>query len=311
MTAATRTSTCTGGSHRTLRLSASGTAEVAAGGAPKAVRGRADARVRALALAPSTSVAGVHTCRWIARLREAIDRRAFVLHYQPIVSLHDGRVSHYEALLRLADGPNGELTAPGSFLPAAEACGLIVEIDRLVIDEAISLLSAELSDRSTPVAVNLSALSVCAEGTLRHVERLLARYGVAPERLIFEVTETAAMKDMERARAFCTEVRRLGCAVALDDFGSGFGSFRYLKRLPFDYLKIDGDFVRGLTRCRDDQLVVQALVRVAKGMGKRTIAEFVGDGETMQLLRSYGVDHGQGFGIGRPCAPLELFAAAA
>lgn len=265
----------------------------------------------AASLAASTSVAGIHTGAWAARLRDAIENRLFLLHYQPIIGLHDGRVSHYEALLRLADGPRGELVAPGDFLGAAERCGLIVEIDRMVLDEAIALLGAELADRRTPVAVNLSALSVAGEGTLAHLARLLRRHEVDPRRLIVEVTETAAITDMAAAQAFCEDVRALGCAVALDDFGVGFGSFRYLKRLPFDYLKIDGDFVRGLVDSHNDQLVVQALVRVAQGMGKRTIAEYVGDQRTVRLLRTYGVDFGQGFGIGRPRAPLELFAAAA
>ncbi|MHB2000298.1 MAG: EAL domain-containing protein [Solirubrobacteraceae bacterium] len=262
-------------------------------------------------LAASTSVAGVHTGPWIPRLREAIARRSFVLHYQPIVSLADGAISHYEALLRLADGPQGKLIGPGSFLPAAERCGLVRGIDRLVLAEAIALLGAELAERRTPVAVNLSALSVAGKGTLELIEALLAEHRVEPERLIVEVTETAAIADMKRAAAFCAALRSLGCGVALDDFGSGFSSFRYLKRLPFDYLKIDGDFVRSLTRSRDDQLVIQALVRVARGMGKRTIAEYVGDEQTIELLRSFGVDYGQGFGLGRPRAAAETFAVAA
>ena len=245
------------------------------------------------------------------RLRDAIAHRRFVLHYQPIVSLRDGGISHYEALLRLIDGPDGELLPPGAFIAAAERTGLIREIDRLVLGEAISLLGAELAQRRTPVAVNLSALSVTGDGTLQLIEALLAEHGVEPARLIVEVTETAAITDMERASRFCAGLRELGCGVALDDFGSGFSSFRYLKRLPFDYLKIDGDFVRALTRSRDDQLVVQALVRVARGMGKRTIAEYVGDDETIELLRSYGVDHGQGFGIGRPRDAVEAFSVAA
>lgn len=261
--------------------------------------------------APSTSVAGVHTGPWIARLRDAIAKRRFVLHYQPIVSLADGRISHYEALLRLADGPAGELLGPGSFLPAAERCGLIRDIDRLVLAEAITLLGAEPAVRRTPVAVNLSALSIVGDGTLGLIESLLYEHGVEPQRLIVEVTETAAITDMERARQFCAGLQELGCGVALDDFGSGFGSFRYVKCLPFDYLKIDGDFIRSLTSTPNDQLVVQALVRVARGMGKRTIAEYVGDEATIELLRSYGVDYGQGFGIGRPRDAVEIFAAAA
>ncbi len=125
---------------------------------------------------------------------------------------------------------------------------------------------------------------------------------------MIEVTETAAISDMARAKAFCAGVQALGCAVALDDFGAGFGSFQYLKHLPFDYLKIDGGFIRGLTRSRTDQLVVEALVGVVRGLGRRTIAEFVADRPTMDMLRSFGVDYAQGFEVGRPQAAMPLAA---
>lgn len=258
-----------------------------------------------------SSQAGLHPRPWLARLRNALAEGLFVLHYQPIVSLYDGAVSHHEALLRLADEPEGQLIAPSMFLPAAERYGLVRHIDLMVLGQAIALMGAELADRRTPVAVNLSALTVTSPGTLAHVEGLLCLHGVDPGRLILELTETAAISDMARASDFCRGIQALGCAVALDDFGAGFGSFRYLKRLPFDYLKIDGDFVRALPGSHKDQLVVQALVRVAKGMGKRTIAEYVGGSETVRLLRSYGVDFAQGFAIGRPLASVEAFAAAA
>jgi EAL domain-containing protein (putative c-di-GMP-specific phosphodiesterase class I) len=135
---------------------------------------------------------------------------------------------------------------------------------------------------------------------LAHISRGLDRHGVDPGLLVIEITETAAISDMARARAFCEGLSALGCAIALDDFGAGFGSFQYLTRLPFDYLKIDGSFVRALPRSRSDQLVVQALAGLARGMGVRTIAEYVTDRATLQLLRSYGVDYAQGFELGRP-----------
>lgn len=282
-----------------------GARELASAGRPALSR-RYPARESAF-----SSQAGLHLRPWLPRLRRALAEGMFVLHYQPIVSLREGTVSHHEALLRLADGEDGELTPPSSFLPAAERYGLVREIDRMVLGQAICLMGAELADRHTPVAVNLSALSVTDPRTLSHIERLLAEHGVAPARLILEVTETAAISDMTRASDFCRGVQRLGCAVALDDFGAGFGSFRYLKRLPFDYLKIDGDFVRALPRSPKDQLVVQALVRVAKGMGKRTIAEYVGGQDTIALLRAYGVDYAQGFAIGRPMESVQAFAQAA
>lgn len=268
-------------------------------------------RVGGQAAASLCSPTGLYSAPWLARLRHAISAELFVLHYQPIVALDGSGTSHHEALLRLADRADEKLVPPSSFLPAAERSGLIRDIDRMVLSAAIRLLGGPLADRVAPVAVNLSALSVTSEGTLSYIASLLELHGVSPRRLIVEVTETAAISDMARAEEFCRGVREMGCAVALDDFGAGFGSFRYLKRLPFDYLKIDGDFIRALPRSEKDQLVVQALVRVAKGMGKRTIAEYVGDSETISLLRSYGVDCAQGFGVGRPMGQIEAFAGVA
>ncbi len=150
------------------------------------------------------------------------------------------------------------------------------------------------------VAINLSALSVTDPAMLAYVERCMHSQGADPSRLVIEITETAAISDMDRARTFCQGLAALGCDVALDDFGAGYGSFHYLTQLPFDYLKIDGSFVRGLTGSRNDQLVVQALVGIAQGMGVRTIAEYVTDRPTLTLLRRYGVDYAQGFELGRP-----------
>jgi len=258
-----------------------------------------------------SSAAGLHRRPWLARLRRALENDSFVLHYQPIVSLADGRVSHYEALVRLADEPGERLVAPGMFLPAAERYGLIQEIDRMAVSRAVAVMGRELIGRATGIAVNLSALSITDRGMLAHIELELERNRVDPSRLVLEVTETAAISDMARARALCEGAQALGCAVALDDFGVGFGSFSHLKHLPFRYLKIDGDFIRGLPASPRDQLLVRALVEMARGMGKQTIAEFVGDEATMRLLRSYGVDYAQGFEVGRPCGAPDAFAVAA
>lgn len=258
-----------------------------------------------------SSPAGLHRRPWLARLRRALDEDLFTVHYQPIVSLADGRPSHYEALVRLADEPAGRLVAPGRFLPAAERYGLIREIDRLVLARVAALLGdrrvgrrgAWRGDASSGVArigVNLSALSVTDPAMLAHISCCLDRHGVDPSRLVIEITETAAISDMDRAQSFCRDVSALGCEVALDDFGAGFGSFQYLKHLSFDYLKIDGGFIRALPSSPKDQLVVQTLVSLAQGMGVRTIAEYVTDRATLELLRGYSVDYAQGFELGRP-----------
>jgi len=244
----------------------------------------------------------------VARLRRALERERFELHFQPIVSLREGGISHYEALLRLADGPNGELTAPALFLPAAERYGLIREIDRMVLARVVRLLARDTAMGGAAIAMNVSALSVTDPGMLAYIAAVLARYEVAPERLAIEITETAAISDMERARAFCAGVLDLGCSLALDDFGAGFGSFQYLKQLPFSHLKIDGGFIRELPSSRTDQLVVRALARIVRGMGRETIAEFVGDEATVAMLRAYDVDYAQGYQLGAP-APLHAEAA--
>jgi len=249
------------------------------------------------------SPAGLHGGPWLSRLRRALDRDRFELHYQPIVSLRDGRVSHYEALLRLADEPGGALLAPGAFLPAAERYGLIREIDRMVLARVARMLGRDPAMAGVTIAINVSALSVTDPTMLRFIASTLARHELEPPRLAIEITETAGISDMERARHFCAGVLDLGCALALDDFGAGFGSFQYLKQLPFSHLKIDGDFIRELPESRTDQLVVRAIARIVRGMGRETIAEFVGDERTIAMLRAYDVDYAQGFQIGAP-APL-------
>jgi EAL domain-containing protein (putative c-di-GMP-specific phosphodiesterase class I) len=247
-----------------------------------------------------SSPAGLHGRPWVARLRRAIELDLFVLHFQPIVSLADGSVSHHEALLRLHEDPEGELIAPGRFLPAAERYGLIGEIDRMVLGKVAAMLGSEPALSDATIAVNVSGLSVTDGSMLRWIDRTLARHHLDPARLAIEVTETAAISDMRSARVFCAGVLELGCGLALDDFGAGFGSFQYLKQLPFSHLKIDGDFIRNLPSSHTDQLVVRALARIVRGMGRETIAEFVGDEPTLSMLRAYDVGFAQGFAVGRP-----------
>jgi EAL domain-containing protein (putative c-di-GMP-specific phosphodiesterase class I) len=253
------------------------------------------------------SPAGLQRRAWLGRLRRALAEERFVLHYQPIASLSDGSVRHHEALVRLADRPDGRLVAPGAFLPAAERYGLVRDIDRLVLDRVLAILARDGGGESgVRIAVNLSALSLTDEHMLAYIEQRLERHHVSPSRLVIELTETASICDMERARTFCRGVRELGCAVALDDFGAGFGALHYLKHLPFNYLKIDGSFITDLPREPHDQLVVRALVALARGMGSCTIAEFVGDEPTRALLAELGVDYAQGFHVGRPRASAPL-----
>jgi len=239
---------------------------------------------------------------WPSRLRRALDEDMFELHFQPIVCVRDGSVQMSEALVRLLDSSGGPPVRAAEFLPAAERFGLIRELDRMVLDKAAALVAGEWPAEQA-IAVNLSAVSVADEQMPRVFERVLARHGADPARLVVELTETVAITDMARARAFCTRAEALGCAISLDDFGAGCGSLQYLKHLPFSYLKIDGSFVSGLVASRIDQLVVRALVGIVRGLGRRTVAECVGDEPTMDMLRDFGVDYAQGYAIGAP-APL-------
>jgi EAL domain-containing protein (putative c-di-GMP-specific phosphodiesterase class I) len=148
--------------------------------------------------------------------------------------------------------------------------------------------------------VNLSGKSIGDPAVAALIEDAIESASIDPSRLVFELTETAAIANIEEAKAFARRLQARGCGLALDDFGAGFGSFYYLKSLPFDYFKIDGDFIRDLVASPMDRLVVAAIVGIAKGMGKKTIAEFVADDDTTRLLVASGVDYAQGYHLGRP-----------
>jgi EAL domain-containing protein (putative c-di-GMP-specific phosphodiesterase class I) len=195
------------------------------------------------------------------------------------------------------------LIPPSSFLPVAEHLGLIVQIDRWVTRRAIDIL-AEHGARGSDLRleVNLSALTIGDEELLEIVKQRLHETGVAPDRLIFEVTESAAIAQFGRAVEFVERLTVLGCRFALDDFAPGFGSFYYLKHLEFDFLKIDGEFVEHCARNETDRILISAVVQIARSMGKRTIAESVTSNETAEVLARLGVDYGQGFQFGKPAS---------
>jgi diguanylate cyclase (GGDEF)-like protein/PAS domain S-box-containing protein len=238
---------------------------------------------------------------WLGRVRWAIEERAFELFAQPIVDLRGSSDPMYEVLLRLRE-ENGELISPSTFLSIAERVDLVQEIDRLVIDETI----AALHRASSPVslAVNVSGKSVGDPELLAMIDRRLKQSGVAPSALVIEITETAAVAQIEQARAFATELQRLGCRLAIDNFGAGFGSFTYLKHLPFDFLKIDGEFVAGAVHSRADAVIVDAVRHMAHGLGRAVIGGHCTDASLVDFLRVQGVDYAQGYHLGRP-APLE------
>jgi PAS domain S-box-containing protein len=233
------------------------------------------------------------TLAWIGRIRDAIDEDRFVLFSQPIVPLAGGEPAQ-ELLLRMV-GPNGETILPGSFLPVAERYGLIAEIDRWVIGQAVRMAAG-----GGRVEANLSAGSIGNFDLLPLVERELRQAGVDPTKLVFEITETALMENAEAGEAFARGLAEIGCQIALDDFGTGFGSFTYLKTLPITYLKIDVDFVRDLATNEANRRLVRGTVAMAREFGYKTIAEGVEDAAGLALLEEYGVDFAQGNHLGPP-----------
>jgi diguanylate cyclase (GGDEF)-like protein/PAS domain S-box-containing protein len=245
-----------------------------------------------------------------SRLRRALAEERFVLHCQPVWNLAERRIEMYELLIRMRDETGNRLIAPNTFLYAAERFGLIAAIDTWVVSQAVRLIAAQAREgRRHVLSVNLSGRSIGDPAVDAHIDRELRDSGIDPSCLVFELTETAAIGNIEAAIAFSQRLQSRGCRFALDDFGAGFASFYYLKRLPFDFLKIDGDFVRGLPGHAIDQLVISAIVTIARGMGKETIAEFVTGQETGDLLKATGVDHVQGYHIGRPAPVEEVLAA--
>lgn len=194
---------------------------------------------------------------------------------------------------------SGEIILPGSFLPVAEHYGLIAEIDRWVVVQAVRLAAC-----GHRFELNLSAATIGHLDLLSIIEQQLRETGANPANLVFEITETALMHNVEAGEVLARGLTSMGCQFALDDFGTGFGSFTYLKRLPITYLKVDVDFVRDLATNRNNQHLVKAIVGLARDFGFETIAEGVEDAETLALVKEYGVNFAQGFHLGRP-APVD------
>jgi diguanylate cyclase (GGDEF)-like protein len=245
-----------------------------------------------------------------ARIRDALTQNRLRLATQPIRSLADGGIERYELLLRMT-GESGELLPAASFIEVAERSGMVQELDRWVVARALEMM-AERQRAGSPVSLhmNLSGASMTDLSVLEFIERRLDEGEADPARCTFEITQTARVEDYDTAAGFADRLTEFGCEVAIDDYGAGFGPFAYLKKVPFDVIKIDGAFVSDMSHNDADQLVVKAIVEIARGLGKRTIAEFVEDEETRTLLQEYGVDMAQGYHLGRPADAAEMLAAA-
>jgi EAL domain-containing protein (putative c-di-GMP-specific phosphodiesterase class I) len=245
--------------------------------------------------------------QWIARLTDAIEEDRFALFHQVITPLGDDEGDDemkYEILLRLKE-TDGGLISPGEFIAAAERYKLMPSIDKWVVAAACRYVaSARQNGISTPViCVNLSGASLADDALLDHMLLMFERYEVSGSHFCMEITETSAIQNFSRAISFMTRLRDAGATFALDDFGNGFSSFSYLKRLPVDYLKIDGSFVKDIQNDPIDLAMVQAVNNIGHTMGMKTIAEYVHNLEIADMLRDVGVDYAQGFAISRP-SPL-------
>lgn len=247
---------------------------------------------------------------WHERVQRAFEEQQFVLFGQPIVDIPTGRVTQYELLLRMIDA-EGNVVTPGAFLGVAERSGLIERIDRWVIGEAARVIRrAQRRGVDVRVQINLSSRALLQPELLDALRSEIVDAGIAPSALIIELTETSMVANIDDAVDFLAALKAIGFGVALDDFGVGFSSFSNLKHLPVDYLKIDGSFIRDLARDTTDQQLVRAIVQVARALDMRTIAEFVEDAESLELLRAYGVDFAQGYHMGEPRPFGELVDAA-
>jgi diguanylate cyclase (GGDEF)-like protein len=234
--------------------------------------------------------------QWREQIESALREDRFELHFQPIVEIASGRTNHLEALLRMRDLKGG-IVYPDRFIPVAEKTGQIRSIDRWVLNHALELMGRQTDLK---LAINLAASALQDPSLLPDLELLLDRFGVLPQRVSFEVTESAAIESLTHAKHLMSGIQRLGCRFALDDFGSGYASYAYLRELPVDQLKVDGAFVRNLAANREDRIFVKAIADMAHSMGKTVTAEYVENRATFEIVAELGVDYAQGFYCGRP-----------
>lgn len=263
-------------------------------------------RIQVFNAADSETIRRSGEMNWVARINRAFDENRFRLHWQPIEALQPGpdNIHHGEILLRMVDD-EGLLVPPATFLPAAERYNLMPRVDRWVVQQSLRWL-VDHPLKTQCGSINLSGQSLSDEQLLDFVFAELAHTGIDPGRVCFEITETAAIANLTKAIRFIAALRERGCRFSLDDFGSGLSSFGYLKNLPVDFLKIDGGFVRNITRNPIDRAMVSAINNIGHVMGLATIAEFVESEEIKILLTAQGVDFGQGHGIALP-VPLETY----
>ena len=264
---------------------------------------------------------------WSSRIRAALENGDFELHYQPILSMADinlsnlpaqdgaiwqshlndnGGAFHYEVLGRMR-GENGELFYPSAFMPTAERFNLMMDLDMWVIENALKEVAVSGNPRGkVALSINLSGHSLDDDEAQSKIIHLLQKYNVPPSSIVFEITETSAIANLDQANGFIRELCAVGCRFSLDDFGSGFCSFAQLKNLPTNLVKIDGQFVKSMARGATDRAIVTAMNDVAHSLGRYTVAEYVESPEVIRLLKICGVDKVQGNYISPPLTELPV-----
>lgn len=245
-----------------------------------------------------------HSINTSQKVRKAIIEDRMTLYFQPIFDIKNNRISYYEALVRLIE-PDGKIIGPNNFIPALEAAGEMHLLDRWIIKLAIHKLKhyPEL----THIAINLSAQAFKDDNLVPTIMENLNATGVDPKRITFELTESASLFNLHITQRVITELHKLGCSFSVDDFGSGFSSFAYLKVLPADYIKLDGSFIQNLHHDKIDQTLVKSMIQVIQALGKKAVAEYVENEAILNILKAMGIDFVQGYHIGHPLPVEQLF----
>ncbi|MBV8586218.1 MAG: EAL domain-containing protein, partial [Verrucomicrobia bacterium] len=233
---------------------------------------------------------------WFPRIKSGLREHQFEVSYQPIIALETGRLVCNEALIRYS-GTDGDKKLPAQFLPAAERYFLMPEVDQYVLDRVLEYL---ISNRESRISVNLSGQSISNSGLVKRIKQRLQESGIDPNNLIFEITESVFIENLNRVSELVSDLSSLGCRFWLDDFGTGYSSLSYLRQLPVDTVKIDGSFVRGVTTDPVARSLLKSINDIPHLLGKKTVAEFIDSPSVVPVLRELGIDYAQGFLFGVP-----------
>jgi EAL domain-containing protein (putative c-di-GMP-specific phosphodiesterase class I) len=242
------------------------------------------------------------TVHWRNILEEAIANDRFVLFYQPILTIKSNNVSHFECLIRLQQA-DGTMLMPSEFVFRAEELGMIGKIDRIVLKKAIAQhLEFNKLGKKFRLSVNISKRTFEDPTIFEDIAKLFSDPEVDQKRIIFEITDTAAVSNYQSTNILINKIKDLGCVLALNDFGVEYPSLHYLKNAPVDYVKIDGSLIKQLDKNNEDKVFVKALIELAQAFGKKTVAEFVENEDILTILKEFGIDYAQGYHIGKPKA---------